>query len=109
MSRNPKSPLEDRLLPSADGAGNLYRIYAVQAHSWSTVLLEDKFGRLLLAVPRTGQLTVVDGATVQHWIDERTYRVWNGDRAWAPLGQLPLLSGHSGIWQTPVEGSDAAL
>ena len=110
MSRNPNAENHDQVLPPAGDRGNLYRIHAVEAHSWSTVLIEDKFGRLFLAVSRTGKLSELDRATVDALLRARQYRVWNGDRAWAPLDRLPLLSGHHAGWETLApSGSDAAL
>ena len=40
----------DRLASGSATAVPLYRIHAVEAHSWSTLLLEDKFGRFFVGM-----------------------------------------------------------
>jgi hypothetical protein len=68
-----------------------YRIVAAEAHSWSSLLLEDERGQRYLYVVDTKALTRVATDSAQELLTKRAYRPWRGGQAWAPLDQLPLL------------------
>jgi hypothetical protein len=70
---------------------DLYRIVAAEAHSWSSLLLEDERGQRYLYVVGTRTLAEVAAASADDLLARRVYRTWRGDRAWAPLDQLPPL------------------
>jgi hypothetical protein len=68
-----------------------YRILAAEAHSWSSLLLEDERGQRYLHVVGTGALTKVTAVSADDLLAKRAYRPWRGERSWAQLDQLPLL------------------
>jgi hypothetical protein len=68
-----------------------YRILAAEAHSWSSLLLEDERGQRYLFVVDTGALTKITATAADDLLAKRTYRSWHGARSWAPLDQFPLL------------------
>lgn len=74
-----------------------YRIVAAEAHSWSSLLLEDEGGARYLYAAGTKSLTTLAGDTADALLVSRAYRTWRGDRAWAPLDQLPLFNQSAGL------------
>jgi hypothetical protein len=78
-----------------------YRIVAADAHSWSSLLVEDEDGARFLYVVATATLAALEPSAVDHMLATRAYRPWLGDRAWAPLDRLPIYTGG------PVPGSSA--
>jgi hypothetical protein len=68
-----------------------YRILAAEAHSWSSLLLEDERGQRYLYVVGTKALTKVGADSADDLLARRAYRPWRGERSLAPLDQLPLL------------------
>jgi hypothetical protein len=68
-----------------------YRIVAAEAHSWSSLLLEDERGQRYLYAVGTKALTKITADSADELLARRAYRTWRGERAWAPLDQLPLL------------------
>ena len=69
-----------------------YRIVAAEAHSWSSLLLEDERGGHVLYVVGAKSPTKVPSRAVSELLARRAYRPWHGDRSWATLDQLPILS-----------------
>lgn len=67
-----------------------YRIVAAEAHSWSSLLLEDERGRRYLYVVGTRALTRVSAGSAADLLARRAYRTWRGERSWAPLDRLPV-------------------
>jgi hypothetical protein len=67
-----------------------YRIVAAEAHSWSSLLLEDERGQRYLYVAGTKALTKVAADAADDLLAKRVYRTWRGERSWAPLDHLPL-------------------
>jgi len=72
-------------------AATRYRIVAAEAHSWSSLLLEDERGQRYLYVVGTKALTKVAADSADDLLASRAYRTWRGERSWAPLDALPLL------------------
>ena len=68
-----------------------YRIVAAEAHSWSSLLLEDERGQRYLYAIGTKSLTKIGADSANELLARRAYRTWRGERSWAPLDQLPLL------------------
>jgi len=68
-----------------------YRIVAAEAHSWSSLLLEDDRGQRYLHVVGTQALTKVAPESAENLLTTRAYRPWRGDRSWSALDQLPLI------------------
>ncbi|HEY7031657.1 MAG TPA: hypothetical protein VH482_10035 [Thermomicrobiales bacterium] len=68
-----------------------FRILAAEAHSWSSLLLEDDRGQRYLYVVDTDALTRVAADSADDLLAKRAYRPWRGDRSWAPLDELPLI------------------
>ncbi|MEA2583836.1 MAG: hypothetical protein QOF33_1921 [Thermomicrobiales bacterium] len=74
----------------ASGAAR-FRIVAAEAHSWSSLLLEDERGQRYLYVVGTQALTEIAADAAEDLIAKRAYRTWRGERSWTALDQLPLL------------------
>lgn len=78
-----------------------YRVLAAEAHSWSSLLLEDERGQRYLFVVGPGTLTKLADGAVDDLLARRTYRPWRGDRSWVPLHQLPLTKQTAGLVERP--------
>jgi hypothetical protein len=83
-----------------------YRILAAEAHSWSSLLLEDERGQRYLFVVGTKTPTKIAVDAADDLLAKRAYRPWRGDRSWAPLDELPLLKPAS---TTPPIADDVAI
>ena len=68
-----------------------YRIVAAEAHSWSSLLLEDERGQHFLYVVGTKALTKVPTGAADDLLAKRAYRTWRGERSWTALDQLPIV------------------
>ena len=77
-----------------------YRIVAAEAHSWSSLLLEDERGERYLYAAGTKSLTTLAGDTADALIASRAYRTWRGERSWALLDQLPVFKQATGLSQS---------
>ena len=92
MSRDRIADTQDRVVvPEAKGE-RLFRIYAVEPHGWSTVLIEDENMRIFLCSTTAAALTEVSATDAQALLLNRSYRRWFGSSEWAPLSQLPLVA-----------------
>ncbi len=83
-----------------------YRIRAAEAHSFSTLLVEDEQGANFLLAVATGLLTPVDAMEAESLLDTRAYRAWRGDRTWAPLERLPVAVGGAAMSPPPTFAGD---
>jgi hypothetical protein len=92
VPRNPIPADEDRILSQPSNRVELFRLFAVEPHGWSTVLLEDQNRTIYLASTVTGSLSRLSGQEAEGLIAQRAYRMWHGERSWAPLESLPLIS-----------------
>jgi hypothetical protein len=82
------------------GQANRYRIVAAEAHSWSSLLLEDERGGHVLYVVGTNAPTKVPARAVSELLARRAYRPWRGDQSWTALDQLPI---HSRTGEAPLD------
>lgn len=92
MSRDRIADAQDHVVVPEAQPERLFRIYAVEPHGWSTVLIEDEGKRIFLCSTTAAALTEVSAADAQALLLNRSYRRWFGSSEWAPLSQLPLVS-----------------
>ena len=111
MTRSRTSKPEDRVVAEQSTPANVYRLFAVEPHGWSTVLLEDRAGSIYLASSATGSLISVSRDDAERMLAERAYRLWQGDRRWAALESLPLVASAfvRDIPQPDHDGADASI
>lgn len=111
MTRSRMSHPEDRVIADPSTPEGLYRLFAVEPHGWSTVLLEDQLRSIFLASSATGNLIQVSREEAERMLAERIYRLWQGDRRWAPLESLPLVASAFArdASQTDIETAEGAF
>jgi hypothetical protein len=78
-----------------------YRIVAAEAHSWSSLLIEDELGRRYLCSVAAKTLTPLPTEAVESLLAARAYRPWRGDRSWSTLDRLPILPERPGAGAAP--------
>lgn len=106
MSRDRTASPQDRVLPT-DAEETLYRVVGVEPHGWSTVLIEDQQGRAYVVAAATGRMVQIPHGDAMALVERRTYRPWQGNRAWSPFGRLPLIAA-AGSGEAPPPPADAA-
>jgi hypothetical protein len=84
---------EDRVLHAGAESENRFRIFAVEPHGWSTILIEDQAGRTYLVTTATGRYTEIPAADTRRMVERRDYRPWHGGRVWSTIEELPLVAG----------------
>jgi hypothetical protein len=111
VTRSRGSNPEDRVVAEESAPERLYRLFAVEPHGWSTVLLEDQLGSIYVASSVTGDLTEISVEDARQRLTDRVYRLWNGERRWSPLESLPLVASAFArdIPQSPFQDTDGAV
>src|SRR4051812_17315525 len=95
VSRRRSGSLQDRVVEPAVAAPARFRVLAVEPHGWSTALVESEQGATFLISTATQSLSELPREEAERLVDERHYRLWNGDRTWRELAALPLVSAAS--------------
>jgi hypothetical protein len=107
VTRSRGSDLEDKVVSDQSSSQKLYRLFAVEPHGWSNILLEDQQRAIYLASTATGRLVQISHNDAERLLADRSYRIWRGERRWAPLSSLPLVAA---AFSTPdLSGSDAGI
>jgi len=92
VSRDRIADAQDHVVVPDPKVERLFRIFAVEPHGWSTVLIEDESQRIFLCSITAAALTEVSAADARALLLNRSYRRWYGSSEWAALSQLPLVA-----------------
>jgi hypothetical protein len=77
----------DRVL-SGTSDGRLYRVIAGEAHSWTTLLIEDQLGERFILDTISSALAPITDGRANELIETRSFRPWNGPVRWASVAEL---------------------
>jgi hypothetical protein len=103
--QEPGSSGNDDRIPR--GGSEQYRLFAVEPHGWSSVLVQDRHGAIYIVATAVRSLHRISIEQAELSLTQRKYRLWHGSREWAPLDALPLIAGAFGSAVSPEMGEGA--